>query len=85
MAERGGPHGMITQRVLEVDRDGTSPGAPKGPTAPPPNAGVAAPEPSVSREPSNRELMERQRKWLEERDRFESAPPETGPADEVSK
>lgn len=81
MAERENPRG-VTQRHLDVEAPPKEPpsGEPPPPAAPEP---VPTPPP-ISREPSDTALRERQRRWILERARAESAGDSPAP-DEATK
>jgi hypothetical protein len=64
---------LVTQRQLEVEPRPPDAGSPPVLPAPPP---PPSPPPSLPRVPSNRDLLERQIRWLRERAKFESKRPE---------
>lgn len=75
----------VTQRHLEVSKEpGGNSSAPPVAPAPEPEP-AATPLPPISREPSARELRERQDRWLQERARFEAAQRKKRSAGEASK
>ena len=72
MAERRSAR-LLTQRQLEVEPP--APALPEPPVPPPEAAPSAPPAPPPDRPipPSNESLLERQRRWLRERSRFEAS------------